>query len=149
PITYGEAVTVQPFNNTLVQLDLTGAELKAMLEETLGGLPENGSGLLFPSRGTSYVIDIGKPAGERVEDLEVGGQPVKAGATYRITVPSFIAGGGDAHSLAKNARGYRYDTGILDIDAFVDFLKAHDPINGQLEGRVSIVGAPARTRRER
>ncbi len=149
PITYGDAVTVQPFNNTLVQLDLTGAELKAMLEETLGGLPENASGLLFPSRGTSYVIDIGRPAGERVEELVVGGQPVGAGATYRITVPSFIAGGGDAHALAKNARGYRYDTGILDIEAFVDFLKAHDPINGHLEGRVSIVGAAARTRRER
>ena len=143
PITYGQAVTVQPFNNTLVQLDLTGAELKAALEETLGSLPASAAGLLYPSRGTSYVIDIGKPAGERVADLEVSGHPVQVGATYRITVSSFIANGGDGHALAKNAKGHRYDTGILDIDAFVDFLKAHDPIDGRLKGRVSIVGAPA------
>ena len=140
PITYGQAVTVQPFNNTLVQLDLTGAELKAALEETLGSLPDSAAGLLYPSRGTSYVIDIGKPAGERVMALEVAGHAVQAGTTYRITLPSFIANGGDGHALAKRARGYRYDTGVLDIDAFVDFLKAHDPIDGLLEGRVSMAG---------
>lgn len=149
PITYGQAVTVQPFNNTLVQLDLTGAELKAMLEETLGGLPKSAAGLLYPSGGTSYVIDIRKPAGDRIARLEVGGKPLQAGATYRITVPSFIAAGGDGHALAKSASGYRYDTGILDVDALVDYLKAHDPIDGRLAGRVTIVGAPAAAGRER
>jgi len=146
PITYGEAVTVQPFNNTLIQLDLDGAELKSILEETLGGLPENAAGLLYPSRGTSYVIGVRRPAGDRIVDLRVGGAPLQAARTYRVTVPSFVAAGGDNHPLAKGARGYRYDTGILDIDAFVDFLKAHDPIDGHLEGRVGILGVPAPTR---
>jgi hypothetical protein len=40
----------------------------------------------------------------------------------------------------KNSQRYRYDTGNLDIDAFVSFLKANDPIAGQLEGRVAVVG---------
>ena len=142
PITYGEAVTVQPFNNTLVQMDLTGAELKAVLEERLGGLPENGSGLLLPSHGTSYVIDVGRPAGARVIDLKVAGKPVDSGVVYRITVPNFLADGGDGHLLLKSATRHRYDTGMLDIDAFVDFLKAHDPIDGALEGRLEITGAP-------
>jgi 5'-nucleotidase / UDP-sugar diphosphatase len=145
-ITYGQAVTVQPFNNTLVQLDLTGAELKAVLEETLGGLPASSAGLLLPSHGTSYVVDVSRPVGNRVVDLVVAGKPVTLDATYRVTVPSFIAGGGDSHPLLKNAAGRRYDTGTLDIDAFVDFLKAHDPISGRLEGRIDIVGAPAPTR---
>lgn len=143
PITYGQAVMVQPFNNTLVQIDLTGADLKAVLDETLGGLPESAAGLLYPSRGTSYVIDLGKPAGQRVTDLIVAGRPVETDATYRITVPSFIASGGDNHLLVKNAQGRRYDTGILDIDAFVNFLKANDPIDGRLQGRVSIGKPPA------
>ncbi|MFI5166510.1 MAG: bifunctional metallophosphatase/5'-nucleotidase [Thermoanaerobaculales bacterium] len=142
PITYGQAVTVQPFNNTLVQIDLTGAELKAALEEGMGKLPENGSGLLLPSRGTSYVVDVGKPAGDRVVGLKVAGKPVESSAIYRVTVPNFLADGGDAHRLLKNAARYRYDTGIVDIEAFVDFLKTHDPIDGRLEGRVEITGAP-------
>jgi 5'-nucleotidase len=143
PVIYGQAVTVQPFNNTLVQLDLTGAELKEVLEETLGGLPASAAGLLYPSHGTSYGIDLGKPAGRRVVSLKVAGEPAQDGKVYRVTVPSFIAGGGDAHAVLKSSRRYRYDTGILDIDAFVEFLKAHDPINGRLEGRVEILGTPA------
>ncbi len=143
PISYGQAVTVQPFNNTLVQLDLTGAELKAVLEETLGGLPENGAGMLHPSRGTSYVIDVARPAGDRVVGLSVAGSKVENAKVYRITVPSFLAGGGDAHPLLRRAAGRRYDTGILDIEAFVEFLKTNDPIDGRLEGRVAITGAPA------
>src|SRR5690606_22723605 len=106
----------QPFNNTLVQLDLAGAELKSILEETLGGLPEDAAGLLYPSRGTSYVIDVSRPAGDRIAELRVGGAPLQAARIYRVTVPSFIAAGGDNHPLAKGAKGYRYDTGILDID---------------------------------
>jgi 5'-nucleotidase len=140
PITYGQAVAVQPFNNTLVQLDLTGGELKAILEEALGNWPESGAGLLCPSRGTSYAIDLDRPAGSRTVDLVVAGEPVREGASYRVTLPSFVAGGGDNHPLAKLARGTRYDTGILDIDAFVEFLKAHDPIAGDLEGRVTLTG---------
>ena len=140
PVTYGQAVTVQPFSNTLVQLDLTGTELREVLEETLGGLPESAAGLLYPSRGTSYSLDLGKPAGQRVVGLMVGGGPAVDAKVYRFTVPSFLAGGGDAHALLKSSRGYRYDTGILDIDALVDFLKAHDPTDGRLEGRVEILG---------
>jgi len=146
PITYGQAVAVQPFNNTLVQLDLTGGELRAILDEALGNWPESGAGLLCPSRGTSYVIDLDRPAGSRAVDLVVAGEPVREGTSYRVTLPSFVAGGGDNHPLAKLARGTRYDTGILDIDAFVEFLKAHDPIAGDLEGRVTLTGqavAPA------
>ncbi len=140
PITYGQAVAVQPFNNTLVQLDLTGGELRAILEEALGDWPESGAGLLCPSRGTSYMIDLDRLAGSRVVDLVVGGAAAQEGTSYRVTLPSFVAGGGDNHPLAKLARGTRYDTGILDIDAFVEFLKAHNPIAGDLEGRVTLTG---------
>jgi len=135
-------VMVQPFNNTLVQIDLTGAELKAVLEERLGAVPQNGAGLLLPSRGTSYLIDISRPAGDRLVGLKVAGRPVETSTVYRVTVPNFLADGGDAHLLLKNATHDRYDTGVLDIEAFVDFLKANDPVDGRLEGRVEITGAP-------
>jgi 5'-nucleotidase / UDP-sugar diphosphatase len=143
PITYGMAAAVQPFSNTLVQIDLSGAELKAILEETLGELPASGAGMLSPSRGTSYLIDVRRPAGERVVDLKVGGAPARHDSLYRVTLPSFVAAGGDGHPLVKAATGRRYDTGIIDIDAFVEFLKANDPISGRLEGRVQIVGVPS------
>lgn len=139
-ITFGDAIAVQPFNNTLVQIDLTGAELQAVLNETLGVLLDNPGGLLYPSRGTSYVIDLGRAPGERVRDLLVDGKPVEAESTYRITVPSFAANGGDNHAILATVKGRRYDTGLLDIDALVEYLRANSPLDGRLEGRVTIQG---------
>jgi len=141
PITFGDAISVQPFNNTLVQVDLSGAELVAVLGETLGALPDNPGGLLYPSSGTSYVIDLGRPTGERVRDLVVAGRPVDPAAVYRITVPSFVASGGDSHAVLAAVKGRRYDTGLLDIDALVQYLRDHSPLDGRLEGRVSVTGS--------
>lgn len=143
PLTYGQALTVQPFSNTLVQVELTGAQLRSALEQPLGQFPAEADGLLHPSRGTSYRIDPSRPPGQRVVELEVAGQPVDLAATYRITVPSFIAGGGNGHTVIARAEGYRYDTGTLDVDALVQFIREHTPVAHALEGRIT-VAAPAR-----
>lgn len=131
-VTYGAAISVQPFNNTLVILELSGAELKAALEHGA----EVGGGLLHPSQGTSYRIDGSKPVGERVVDVTVAGAPLDLTRTYRLTFNSFTASGGDAHETLKNAKGARTDTGFLDIDALVAYFKAHSPVNRKLEGRI-------------
>lgn len=130
-ITYGAAISVQPFNNTLTLLDLTGEELKAALEHGVGG-----GGHLHISKGSSYTVDRGKPAGQRVSNLVVAGQPMDPAKTYRICFNSFTASGGDAHEALKNAKGRRVDTGMLDIDALIDYLKKHSPVAPKVEGRI-------------
>ncbi len=148
PVTYGHALAVQPFSNTLVQVELTGAELKAALEQPLGRVPAEADGLLHPSRGTTYRVDPSRPPGERVLDLHVAGTPANPLATYRITVPSFIASGGNGHTVIAGAGGFRYDTGIIDVDALVSYLAAHTPVGGRLEGRVTLA-APAAAPQEK
>lgn len=133
-ITYGQAITVQPFNNTLVILELSGAELRAALEHGAAV----GGGLLFPSKGTSYLIDSSRPAGSRVSEVVVAGQLLDLSKTYRLTFNSFTASGGDAHEVLKNAKGTRIDTGFLDIDALVAYIRANTPVNRTLEGRVRL-----------
>jgi len=129
-ITYGQAVSVMPFNNTFTLLDLTGAELKAALLE---GVNSNGQGgLLIPSDGTSYRVVGG--------DIQVtiAGQPIDPAKTYRITLLGFTASGGDSHFILRDAKGRRVDTGLTDIDAFVDYLKAHSPLDPKPAGRVVV-----------
>lgn len=129
-ITYGQAVSVAPFNNTLVLLDLTGAELKAALLEGIG---KNGSGgQLTPSAGTSYTI--------RGNDAQVtiAGQPLDPTKTYRVTFYNFTSNGGDSHFVLRDAKGRRVDTGLLDIDALVDYLKAHSPLDPGPADRVKV-----------
>ncbi|HWA83700.1 MAG TPA: 5'-nucleotidase, partial [Fimbriimonadaceae bacterium] len=139
PITYGEAISVQPFNNTLTVMDLTGAELKAALEEGVPDRDKTG-GLLNPSHGTSYKIDFAQPAGSHISDVMVAGAPLDPAKTYRVTFLNFTANGGDAHVVLKNSTGKRTDTGLLDIDALVDYLKGHSPVNSTIEGRVVEAG---------
>lgn len=133
-ITYGNAITVQPFGNTLVLLDATGAQLQQAIEDIVEGVR---SYVLYVSRGSSYNVDPRKPTGARVSNLVIAGKPVDPNATYRVVTNNFVADGGDSVATLKAIRGYRYDTGILDIDAFSDYLATHSPISGKSENRVT------------
>ncbi|MBV6491196.1 MAG: Trifunctional nucleotide phosphoesterase protein YfkN [Fimbriimonadaceae bacterium] len=140
PVTYGQAITVVPFNNTLVLLDLSGAEIRAMLEHGVSKHPEGSGALIHPSAGTRYAVDVRKPAGQRVTEIWIDGERLEIQATYRVVVNSFMASGGDAHEVLKLAQGRRVDTGIVDIDALVEYLKAHRPLEAKLEGRIRVLG---------
>ena len=131
PITYGQAISVQPFGNTLTVLEVTGAELKTAIEQGVGT-----GGQLTPSVGSSYQIDRSQAAGSRVMDLKVAGEAVGPAKTYRVALLSFTANGGDALYAFRDAKGRRVDTGIIDLDALIAFIKAHSPLAPKLDGRV-------------
>lgn len=137
PISYETAYSIQPFNNTLVILDVTGQELLASLEHGTSG-----GGFLQVSSGFSYTVDYNQPAGKRVTQASVGGRPIEPAQTYRVTLNSFVASGGDAHNVFKEAKGKRTDTGLVDIDVLVDYLRKHQPLNPKLEGRIVAIGEP-------
>jgi 5'-nucleotidase/UDP-sugar diphosphatase len=124
-ITWGMAISVQPFDNTLILMDVTGAQLRQALEDIVEAARNR---VLWVSQGTRYALDPSKPAGSRVTGLEIAGKPVEAPAVYRIVVPSFLATGGDGVNTLKNSTGFRSDTGLLDIDAFTDYLAARSPV---------------------
>jgi 5'-nucleotidase len=132
PITYGQAISVQPFTNTLVVLELTGSELKKALEEGC----EHRGGFLEPSVGTSYRVDFTQPFDSRVSNIVVAGAALDPAKTYPITFLNFTANGGDSHDALKSCSGKRTDTGLIDIDALVDFIKAHTPLKVMPQGRI-------------
>jgi len=132
-ITYGELISIEPFGNTLVELDLTGVELKAALEEGVGT-----GGELNPSQGSSYEIDRSKPIGSRVLSVIVAGAPLDLAKTYRVTLLNFTANGGDAHQVLKDAKGARIETGLIDLDALIEYVKAHNPLSAERPKRIRV-----------
>ncbi|MEF2277234.1 bifunctional metallophosphatase/5'-nucleotidase [Deinococcus sp. YIM 134068] len=142
PITFEEAITVQPFGNTLTVLDLTGAEIRQALEHGVATWSENKGQFLHVSRGVSYTFDPTRPAGSRVTAVTVNGQPLADTQTYTVAMNTFTAQGGDGFDVFKNARGRRLDTGTLDIDILVNYLKARPATDAQNEGRIVIVNEP-------
>jgi 5'-nucleotidase len=134
-VTYGEAISVQPFNNTLFVLDLSGKELRAGLEQMI--MRHEGTGSpMFVSEGTSYRVDRSAPAGQKILDLKLNGLSIGDEQVVRIVTNSFLAGGGDGITALKEAKGYRYDTGNLDVDALIAFIQAKSPVSGSPGRRV-------------
>jgi 5'-nucleotidase len=131
-VTFGQLISIEPFGNTLVTLDLTGQELQDAIDEGVGT-----GGELVSSSGTSYAVVPSRPKGSRISNLIVAGEPVNLKKTYRITFLNFTANGGDAHDVLKDAKGMRTDTGIVDIDALTEYVKSHNPLQPESPARVS------------
>ncbi|GAA2144225.1 hypothetical protein GCM10009844_17530 [Nocardioides koreensis] len=121
-LTYQQAATVQPFANTLVNMDLTGAQLRAVLEQQWQPAGASRPFLrLGTSRGFRYVYDPSAAAGRHVTGMWLHGIPVDAAQTYSVTVNSFLASGGDNFTGFADGTG-RQDTGRTDLQALVDHL---------------------------
>lgn len=124
-VTYAETYSVQPFANSLVTMTVTGAQLQTLLEQQfLPSLPR----ILQVSSGFTYAYTwTASTKTASVTDLRFNGTPIDANTNYRITVNSFLAGGGDGFTVLKN--GTDRMTGITDVDALVAYLGVHDPIS--------------------
>jgi len=147
-ISVGDIMEVLPFRNSLVLMELTGAELLAALEEhiafTLRRHPERKPPPLPYIAGAAFSVNLNAPAGRRVFDLSITDaqgvhRPVEPGAVYRTVVNSFMAGGGDGLQTLKNTGGLRIDTGILDQEAFGRHLKRLGSFGNPSEQRVKVV----------
>lgn len=119
-VTFGQIYAVQPFSNELVTMTLTGAQVRAVIEE---GLDDQGpKQMLSPSVGTLVRYDMTRPSGSRVVSLTLNGKPVVGTANYRVSVVNFLAEGGDGYSIFT--KGTQRTNGGLDIEAFEDWIKA-------------------------
>lgn len=140
PITFEEGITVQPFGNTLTIVDLTGAQIKAALEYGVATWAESKGQFLHVSKGVTYTFDLSKPAGSRLVSVSFNGQPLSDTQVYKVAMNNFTAGGGDGFTMFKDAK--KLETGTLDVDILINYLKANNPIDAQNEGRIVILNEP-------
>ncbi|RST31741.1 bifunctional metallophosphatase/5'-nucleotidase [Sphingomonas ginkgonis] len=124
-VRYGDIFQMQPFGNTLVTRTLTGAQLKAVLEQQFSGSGSAAkvNSLLVPSQGFRFRYDLTRPAGQRITLMELGGRPVDPAARYRVTVNNFLASGGDGFSACA-AGTDPADSGV-DLDAMEAWLRTN------------------------
>jgi len=125
-VNYGDVFAAQPFRNQLVTLTLTGAQIKAVLEQQW--LDPARPRILQVSQGFSYAWDDARPFGERVlaERMMLHGQRIESAALYRVTVNSFLAVGGDGFTILKD--GDAAQIGIYDVDALYGYFRTNSPL---------------------
>jgi 5'-nucleotidase len=122
-VTYEQIYSVQPFGNDLVVLTLTGAQLKALLEQEFDSgknTPEKPT-MLLPSEGFSYSYDARRGSGQRIVEMQLNGKPIDPAAKYRIAIGSFLVTGGDNFTVFTKGTDVT-DLGI-DLDATEAYLK--------------------------
>jgi 5'-nucleotidase len=127
-LTFREAANVQPFANTLVAVTLTGDQLRSVLEQQW---QPSGSSRPFLKLGVSstleYDYDPTRSVGQRIGTMVLNNAVVTADQQIRVVVNSFLAAGGD--NFATIAQGtQRADSGRIDLQAFVDYVRAFTPV---------------------
>jgi 2',3'-cyclic-nucleotide 2'-phosphodiesterase (5'-nucleotidase family) len=144
PITRGQALSVLPFGNIVVTLQVNGAELKAMLENGVSRMPAVDG--RFPQvSGLCFTYDIGAPAGSRVTgalrqaaDGTCTGAAVDltAAATYTILENDFMGNGGDGYPNFAS----RMSTLDLMDQVTANYITANTPVNPTIQGRITCTG---------
>ncbi|HLE88768.1 MAG TPA: bifunctional metallophosphatase/5'-nucleotidase [Candidatus Limnocylindria bacterium] len=136
-VTYGEVFTAQPFGNSLVTMTLTGTQIDRFLEEQFCGVnsPLNGgfAKVALPSTGFHYTWDASEAGAANCDAanavdpslITIGGVALDLGASYRITVNSFMADGGDGFTVLK--QGTNRLGGAVDTDALEAWFAVHEP----------------------
>ena len=122
-MTYGEAFTVQPFNNLVTTQTFTGAQLKAVLEQQFPGADchRRWSSRSPPASPTPTHRAL--PAGSRVSNMALNGAPIDPAASYRVTTNDFLANGGDGFPSLTVGTNRVYAPGF-DVDALAAYLTA-------------------------
>ncbi len=125
-LTYKQAAVVQPFANTLVNMKMTGAQIKTVLEQQWqrddkNAVPTRPFLRLGVSNGFFATYDDSRPEGDRVTGMWLDGKAIDKAASYSVTANSFLAGGGD-NFRGFNAGTAKRDTGKVDLQAMVDYM---------------------------
>jgi 5'-nucleotidase len=139
-VTYGELFSVQPFSNTLTVKTCTGAQIKALLEQQFDNPQAGENRVLQVSNGFTYSYNRAAAAGSRVDpaSIQLNGVTLDPSASYRVTMNSFLATGGDNFTVfnqCTNPLG-----GDIDLDALVRYFQAHSPIAPGPQNRIVKTG---------
>jgi 5'-nucleotidase len=128
-VSFGQAQAVLPFGNTLVVMDLTGAQLRRVLEQQWDRPASSDPAILAVSSSLTYDWDGTQPVGRRTANVKVDGKALDDDKTYRVVANNFLAEGGD--NIPMFARGTRrVETGLRDLDALIAYLQKHPEAGG-------------------
>lgn len=134
---YGDVITAFPFNNELVEMDLTGKELTNLMIHATNLT----NGVLQVSKSVHVEYDSNKPLGERIIKFTINNQPVDPAKTYRVATHSFCATGGDGFDAFLKGTNVKTISSTSSAESIIDYVKAHSPLKPDLEMRVVDVSA--------
>jgi 2',3'-cyclic-nucleotide 2'-phosphodiesterase (5'-nucleotidase family) len=128
PITLEKVFTALPFDDVLVSMDLTGEQIRGILEKSV--LSEN----MLQVSGMQIEYDPSKPAGSKVASARVAGKPMDDQAAYRVVTNDFLAAGGDRFNVFKQGKSVITGPSLLDVVS--EYIHKNSPVKAPAQNRI-------------
>jgi 5'-nucleotidase len=144
PLTKRDVLSMLPFNNPIIKIELTGKTLMEVLEHSVARSAEDNEPGRFPQvSGLKFTFDAGKLPGQRVLEAYVGGKRVMDEAVYTMATSDFLVSrGGDGYTMFKDAKILiTPDDAPKDSEVFEKAIKdsPNATISPRVEGRITRV----------
>ncbi|WP_392340508.1 bifunctional UDP-sugar hydrolase/5'-nucleotidase UshA [Moritella marina] len=120
-ITYKDVLTVQPFGNIVTYVDMTGSEVMDYLNVV--ATKQKDSGAFAQFAGISMTVASGQ-----ISNVVIKGKAIDLAKSYRFTIPSFNAAGGDGYPKITEHAAF-VNTGYVDAEVLKEYIEANSPLN--------------------
>lgn len=137
-LTQRDLLSILPFKNKLVKIEVTGATLRAALEHGVSRSAEDSEPGGFPQvSGIHFTFDASRPPGSRVVEAKVNGLPLDDAKKYSLTTTTFTGlDGGDGYTMFKGSTVIiPPDRAPTDAEAVKKAIGTR-PIAPKVEGRI-------------
>lgn len=106
PLTKRDVLSILPFKNRVVKVELNGATLREVLEHGVARSAEDAEPGRFPQvSGIRFTFDARRPPGSRIVDLSLNGKPLDEKKKYTLAASDYVAiDGGDGYAMLKGTR---------------------------------------------
>jgi 5'-nucleotidase len=133
-VTNGHLYSVHPFVNNMVTMNLSGAQIRRLLEQQWESPQPAGGRVLGVSSGFAYAWDASEREGaapgqgNRVlaDSMKLNGVLIDPVKIYRVTANSFLAAGGDNFTVFTE--GKKVQDGAVDLDVLTNYFRAQQPL---------------------
>ena len=135
-LTRRDILTELPFGNTLAVVEITGAQLREALENSVSQV-EKGAGRFAQVSGLTLAYDPKAEAGARVTEVLVAGAALDPAAVYMVAVNDYMQGGGDGYKVLKDAKQItNTGAGALVAQVVMDYVESQASVQPSVEGRI-------------
>lgn len=139
-LTRRDILTELPFGNKTVLTVLPGSQVLAALENGVSQV-EKGAGRFPQVSGMTFVYDPSAPAGSRVSEVMVGGQPLDLNKTYKLATNDYVLGGGDGYAaLGGGEVLINGGNGNLMANDVIAYVEKMGKVTSTVEGRIKKLG---------
>ena len=164
-VTYQTLYEILPYRDEIVEITMTGKDIRQALECSGSALGPEESGIdsggFLQVSGLHYTIDLNGKAyaavyngsvlvtvenpGSRVTEVSVeepdGSRvPLSDERVYTVLVNAWLAGGGDGYWIFSGQENQIYTT-VYDIDPLAEYIRSESPVSPEVEGRIIVVNS--------